>query len=62
MKKRYLLIAAILVVAMMAMGACKRTGLVMNSTSEKSMTVEAGNDQFKPREGRDTDRTLWHSC
>lgn len=41
MKKRYLLIAAILVVAMMTMGACKGTGLVMNSTSEKSMTVEA---------------------
>lgn len=41
MKKRYLLIAAVLVAAMLAMGACNRTALVMNGTSDKSMTVEA---------------------
>ena len=40
-KRRFVLIVAVLAIAMLAMSACNRTTLTMDSTSEKSMTVEA---------------------
>ena len=39
-RKRFALIVAVLVMAMLAMNACSKNTLVMNSESEKSMTVE----------------------
>ena len=41
MKKRYVLIAVIMTLAMLAMCSCAKDTLVMNSASEKNLTVEA---------------------
>lgn len=41
MRKRIILVTAILALALMAMCACSKTSLVMNGTSDKNMTVEA---------------------
>jgi hypothetical protein len=41
MKKRYVLIAVIMTLAMLATCSCAKDTLVMNSASEKNLTVEA---------------------
>ncbi len=41
MKKRCLLIVAVLALAMLAMGACSRVTLAVTDSTEKSMSIEA---------------------